>query len=99
MTSTSQYTIFKKQKHRGTLYSEFLMSPNYSFNVIQKVAVSTKQVVLIYIYMGVSVYWPACAVCLCLCVISNQSTSKKPCRVLDKVLVVLRYQGLACVDP
>ena len=65
---------------------------------------------LIHIYMGVSLYWPLSVfcvfVCLCLCVISNQSTSKKP-YVLDlskhdallhkthsKVLLVLRYQGL-----
>ena len=49
---------------------------------------------------------------VCLCVISNQSTSKKPHYVsghskLDTLLhkthiqvpVVLRYQGLTCVDP
>ena len=55
---------------------------------------------------------PECAVCVCLCVISNQSTSKKPNYVsglckLDtlwhktkiKVLLVLRYQGLTCLDP
>ena len=65
--------------------------------------------------MCVSVYCPLeCAVCLsvCLCVISSQSTSKKPQYVpslskLDaflhkthiKVLLVLRYQGSACVVP
>ena len=50
--------------------------------------------------------------CVCLCVISNQHTSKKPHDVsglskLDallhkthiKVLLVLRYQCLTCVDP
>ena len=55
---------------------------------------------------------PECAVCVCLCVISNQSTSKKPNYVsglckLDtlwhktkiKVLLVLRYQGSTCLDP
>ena len=33
-----------------------------------------------YIYMGVLVYQPLCVlyVCVCVCVISNQSTSKKP---------------------
>ena len=41
------------------------------------------KLVQIYIYMGVSVYWPLSVmcvfVCVCLfvCVISNQSTSKK----------------------
>ena len=65
--------------------------------------------------MCVLVYCPLeCAVCLsvCLCVISSQSTSKKPQYVpslskLDaflhkthiKVLLVLRYQGSACVVP
>ena len=65
--------------------------------------------------MCVSVYCPLeCAVCLsvCLCVMSSQSTSKKPQYVpslskLDaflhkthfKVLLVLRYQGSACVVP
>ena len=74
--------------------------------------------VLIYIYMGVSVYWPlsvlhvfVCAcVCVYVCVISNESTSKKP-YVLDlskldallhkthiNVVLVLRYQGLTYID-
>ena len=54
---------------------------------------STSQVMLIYIYMGVSVYWPLCVlcvfvfvcVCVCVCVrvISSLSNSKKPCQVLD----------------
>ena len=65
-----------------------------------------------YIYMDVSAYWSDCTLCLCLCVcvISNQSTNKKPRYVSDvsrydtlfhetdsKVLLVLRYQGSACV--
>ena len=60
--------------------------------------------------MGVSVYWSLCVLCVfaCICVISNQNTSKKP-QVLDpseldafshkthsNVLVELRYQGLTC---
>ena len=62
--------------------------------------------VLTSIYMGVSVYCPECTVCLCFCVISNQSTSTKPHYVPDlskldnllhkthtKVLLVLRYPG------
>ena len=68
-----------------------------------------------YLYGCVSLLAPECAVCLsmCLrvCVISDQSTSKKS-HVSDiskfdallhkthiKVLLVLRYQGLTCVDP
>ena len=65
--------------------------------------------------MGVSVYWPLSVlrvfvcVSLCLCVMSNQSTSKKPHHVSDlskldalfnkthiKVLLVLRYRGSMC---
>ena len=36
--------------------------------------------VSVYCYMGVSVYWPLSVLCVfvCVCVISNQSTSKKP---------------------
>ena len=61
--------------------------------------------------MGVLVYWPLIVLCV-LCVISNQSTSKKPHCVSDfskldvllhethiKILLVLRYQGLTCKDP
>ena len=60
-----------------------------------------------------------CSVCLCVCVcvcvracvISNQSTSKKPHlsdlskldallhKIHIKVFLLLRYQGLTCVDP
>ena len=67
------------------------------------------------IYMGVSLLAPECAVLCCavlwMCVISNQSTSKKP-HVSDlskrdvllhkthiKVLLVQTYQGATCVDP
>ena len=60
------------------------MSVNYSIIVIQIAAVSTGQVVLIYIDMDVSIYWHRSVlsvfVCMCvlMCVISNQSTSKVP---------------------
>ena len=30
-----------------------------------------------YIYISVSVYWALCVLCVFVCVISNQSTSKK----------------------
>ena len=58
----------------------------------------------IYLYRSVSLLALVCAACLCLCVIWNQSTSKKPHYVSDlgkfnallykthKVLLVLRYQ-------
>ena len=63
-------------------------------------------------YLCVSLLAPECAVFLCVCVyvISNQSTSKKS-QVPDlskleallhktriKVLLVMRYQCLTCVD-
>ena len=40
---------------------------------------------LIYTDMGVSVCWPLCVLCVfvCMCVISNQNTSKKWCPALD----------------
>ena len=79
-----------------------------SFNVIQIAPVSTKQVVLIYIRMSIGPY----VCCVLLCVISNQSTSKKLHHVSDlsklnallhkthsNVLLVLWYQGLTYVDP
>ena len=59
------------------------------------------------LYRRVSLLAPECASCVCVCVISNQSTSKKPHYVSDlsrfdalfhktyiKVLLLLRYQGL-----
>ena len=62
--------------------------------------------------MGVSVYWPLSVLCVFVRVISNESTSKKPHYVSDlsklgsllhkthmKILLVLRYEGLTCVDP
>ena len=53
--------------------------------------------VLIYTYIGVSISWPLCVVCLCLvCVISNENSISKfdalLCKTLSKVLLVLRYQ-------
>ena len=58
-----------KQKH--IVESQFLMSVNYSIIVIQIAAVSTGQVVLIYIYMDVSIYWHRSVLCVfvCMCVL------------------------------
>ena len=73
--------------------SKLLISVSYLFSVIKIAAVGTHQVVLIYIYMGVSVYWPLSVllvfVCVCVfvCVISNHSTRKKPHYVSDQVMV------------
>ena len=68
-------------------------------------------------YMGVSVYWSLSVQCIfslrvCVCVISNQSTSEKLHYVLDlnkiyallyktlsKVVLVLRFQGSTFMDP
>ena len=59
----------------------------------------------------ISVYWSVSVLCVCVCVISNQSTSKKPNYVPDlkkrdtlldkihnKVLLVLRYKCSKCAD-
>ena len=63
-------------------------------------------------YLYLSIYWPLSVLCVCVCVYvtSNQSTSKKS-QVPDlskleallhktriKVLLVMRYQCLTCVD-
>ena len=66
----------------------------------------------IYLCRGVSLQALECVVCVFVCVISNKSTSKKPHYFSDlskldsllhkthiKVLLVLKYQGLTCVDP
>ena len=39
--------------------------------------IAAARVVLIFIYIVVSFYWPQCVVCLFVCVIPNQITSKK----------------------
>ena len=68
----------------------------------------------VYLHGCVSLLVPECTVSLCVyvCVISNQSTSKKPYYVLDlskrdamlhkthiEVVLELRYQGSTCIDP
>ena len=66
--------------------------------------------VQIYIYIGVSVYWPQSVLCVCVCDIKLEY-SKKPHYGSDlgkrdallhktyiKVLLVLRYQGLTFID-
>ena len=59
ITSTSEWFL----KSKDTVEFRFLISANYLFNVMQIYAVSTKQVVLIYIYIGV-----CCGLCVCMCV-------------------------------
>ena len=59
ITSTSKWFL----KSKDTVEFKFLISANYLFNVMQIYAVSTKQVVLIYIYIGV-----CCGLCVCACV-------------------------------
>ena len=60
-------------------------SVNYSFSLIQVVAVSTYQVMFKYTYMGVSVYWILSVLrfFVCVCLTSNQNTSKKTLYVSD----------------
>ena len=81
--------------------------------------VTTWQIVLIYIYMDVSIYWPMCVLCVfvrictfCVCLWYQIGVSAKNHTVSDlskhdaslyeihtKVLLVLRFQGLTCIDP
>ena len=65
------------------LESKFLISGNYLFNVIkdscsEHITVGSN----IYLFGCVSLLAPECAECICLCVfvcvVSNESTSKKP---------------------
>ena len=64
--------------------SKVLISGNYSFNVKQTTAGAHGSGVNIYLYGCASLVIPMCVVCLCVCVflcvlvISNQSSSKKP---------------------
>ena len=52
------------------------MSANYSLNLIQTAAVSTKQVAFIYVYMRASFYWPLFVLCFFVHMISNQVLAK-----------------------
>ena len=63
-----------------------------------------------YLYIVVLVYWPLSVLCVFVCVMSNQSTSKKPHYLSNlsklnnlykthiKFLLVLKYQGLTWRD-
>ena len=84
---------FEKQRHCGKLQSKFLRSANYSSNAILSklfIQCNTESCcehitgsINIYLYACVSPLAPVFAMCLWVCVISNQSTSKKPSQVLD----------------
>ena len=63
-----KWAVFLNQGHCGTLQRKFLISANYSFSVIQTAAVSTLQVVLIYVYMSESGYWVLLVPCGFVCV-------------------------------
>ena len=107
---SSETKNFEKQRHCGNLLRKFLISVNHLFIVTQIATVSTLQVLLIYIYIGVSVYCPLCVLCVFVYVISNQSICKKPRHVVDLMkldallhktqskVLVWRYQGSTCVD-
>ena len=73
--------IFEKKIH-CIVESKFLISVNYSFNQCKRSSCCEHitGVVNIYLYECVSLLAPECAVCVCVfvCVILNQSTSKKP---------------------
>ena len=66
--------IFEQQRHFRTLQKTFLISANYSLNVIQSVSVST-------LCHSIGLY--VCSMSLFVCMTSNQSTSKKPSHMLD----------------
>ena len=103
MTFTSEQFL----KRKDIVESKFLRSVNYSFNVI-KIAAVSRWCKYIFTWVGQSTGPWVC--CVSLCVISNQSTSKKPHCVLDfskldallhKTLIkfLMLYQGLTYVYP
>ena len=65
MTSTNEYLL----KRKDIVEIKFIISVNYSFNVMQITAMSTWQVLLIYIYVGMSKYWSLTVLCdfVCMC--------------------------------
>ena len=83
---------FEKQIYRGTLHSKFLISANVSSDVIQSklfIQYNTESCCE-HMTGSINIYLHACVGPLCVpcvfvsvCVISNQSTSKKPSHVLD----------------
>ena len=76
---------------------------NYSFNVMQIADSCCEYItggVKIYLYECVTLFAPECVVCICVCLISNQDHQKTHyVSDLSNVLLVLRYEGLTCVDP
>ena len=76
---------------------KFLMSANYSFNVIHIAAVSTELVVLICLCMAVSVFktWVCCVfLFLCLCDIKSEYLQKATlCQTTENLISYLRQQG------
>ena len=79
--ATSKRVIFIKRRHCGKL----MLDISELFSVIQIAAVGTWHVVVVYIYMGVSVYWSLCVlgIFVCMCAWSNQTTIKKRNYVSD----------------
>ena len=91
-------------KRKNIVESKFLISVNYSLNVMTIIWAHMScyehiTIGVIIIYMGVSVYWPLrvlgvfmfVSLCVCVCLRSNQSTSKKPHYVSDlSKLIVCR---------
>ena len=76
MTFSSQ-RFFKSKNIADLCKVNFCISKLFCINnIIQVAAVCSEQVVLIYFYVCVSLLAPVCSLCVCLCVISNQSTSK-----------------------
>ena len=91
-------------KRKNIVESKFLISVNYSLNVMTIIWAHMScyehiTIGVIIICMGVSVYWPLrvlgvfmfVSLCVCVCLRSNQSTSKKPHYVSDlSKLIVCR---------
>ena len=102
------WVIFVKKTDCG----KQIFDVSENFGVIQIAAVSTWQVVLMYVYMAVSDYWSHCvSLWACAWVILNKSTSKKSHYESDlskieamlqkaqsKVFLVLRYQRSTGLD-
>ena len=113
-----KWVIFEEKRYCGNKIFDNSENFWYPFHVIQIAAASTWQMVLIYIYMGGSVYWPMSVLCVFVCVrvfvcvwyqirvpagnhiVSDLSKLDALLyKTHTKVLMVLRFQGLTCIEP
>ena len=82
--------IFEKPRYcRPVVQGKSLISVSYSFSVIQIVAVSTQQVMLIYSSLCVSVYLSHCAVCVSVCVCARACEPYHLCEISSEINTLL----------